>query len=136
MRWCFFFRFCVFCFFFHIALIGFVIVIVNLLWDVSHSLYVCLVCVWAECHLCKWVSVRLWWWCYMRGLGLHFILLLFSYVWSMKVFDFVWSMLSVLVIWYTINPCCTIVKYWEIDHLNNLCDVNRTLWKAKIEVKK
>ena len=46
--------------------------VLNSLWDVSHSPSVCLVCVWAECHPCRWVFIRLRWWCYMRDLGLHF----------------------------------------------------------------
>jgi len=47
--------------------------VLNLFWDVSYSLSVCLVCVWAKCQRCRWVFVRLWWWCYKRCLGLHFI---------------------------------------------------------------
>ena len=38
--------------------------VLNLLWHVSHSPSVCLVCVWVECHPSRWVSIKLWWWCY------------------------------------------------------------------------
>ena len=55
--------------------------VLNLLWDVSHTPSICIVCVWAKGHPCRWVSVRLWWWCYMRDLRLHFILLLILGLW-------------------------------------------------------
>ena len=59
------------------------LIVLNLLWDVSYSTSVCLVCVWTKCHPCMWVSVRLWWWFYMRGLTLHFILLLILGLWML-----------------------------------------------------
>ena len=33
--------------------------VLNVLWDVSHSPYVCLICVWTEYHPCRWIYARL-----------------------------------------------------------------------------
>ena len=54
------------------------------LWNVSHSLFIYLVCVWAEFHPCRWGSTRSSWWCWRRGLSLCLLYFIFSLFWDCK----------------------------------------------------